>query len=377
MGSGKARLQLHSDACRQRCPVSLRPDFHFGVFGGSFMNPHLDSPMSRALQALGLVALMLAASAVEAARYPANPAAGAGLVCLSDSGLVCVDADDLSARWRALADAHTLEPVIADGMVLVGGGAGLHAFDAATGEARWQWRGEGLVFSPTVAGETVYVSDQGGRLAALELATGAPRWQRDLGGWSYPPAVLAGRLVTGGRDGVVRALDRASGGTLWRYDAGQELVYRPVAAGGRAIVTTFAGAVIALEPDGSVAWRASDPVPSFSPARAGPLLLFGGMDGRLRARRVADGTRVWEFRAAGQLAVPARHHAASGRVALVDPDGHAVVLDRADGRMLARVRIPGAPLGGPLHRPGSGWIVPYRADGTVGYLSVSQAGADE
>ena len=327
--------------------------------------------------ALGLIALVVVATTAGATSYPANPATGAGLVCVSNSGLVCLDADDLSLRWRALDGAHTLEPVIAGGLVLVGGGAGLQAFDAGSGERRWHWRGDGLVFSPTVDDGTAYVSDRGGQLVALDLATGTPRWRRDLGGWSYPPAVVSGRLVTGGRDGIVRALDPASGVTLWRRAAGQELVYRPVAAHGLAVVTTFAGRVLALEPDGDPAWQARDPVPSFSPSVAGPLLLFGGMDGRLRARFALDGAKAWEFGASGQLAEPARYHARSGEIALIDPDGHVAVLERARGRLRARARVPGAPMAGPIHRPGSGWIVPYRADGTIAYLPVSDRSADQ
>lgn len=332
--------------------------------------------MSSVPRVLALLALLLAATPGQAAQRPANPAVGAGMVCVSGSGLVCLDGDDLSPRWRALTGEHTLEPVIADGMVLVGGGAGLHAFAADTGTVLWRWRGRGLVFTPTVADGTAYAADRHGHLRALDLATGAPRWQRQLDGWSYPPAIVGGRLLTGGRAGVVRALDPADGRTLWRRSVGQELVYRPVAAGGLAVVTTFAGRVLAFTPDGDLAWEARDPVPSFSPAVAGPLLLFGGMDGRLRARRAADGAPVWEFAAAGQLAVPARHHPPSAQVALVDGDDNALVLDRADGRPLARLAVPGRALGAPLYRAGTGWIIFFDRDGTISHRSVSQSRAE-
>ena len=321
--------------------------------------------------------LLAIATTTHAATYPADPALGAGLLCVSDGGVVCLDAKDLSVRWRALGDAHTLEPVIAGGLVLVGGGAGLHALEADTGERRWHWAGEGLVFAPTIGADTAYAADRAGHVVALELEHGSVRWQRDLGGWSYPPAVVGGRLVSGGREGVVRALAPGDGATLWRHELGQELVYRPVPAAGLAVVTTFGGRIVAYAPDGRIAWQARDAVPSFSPAVAGPLLLFGGMDGRLRARVAATGAKAWDFQASGQLARPARHHAASDEVALVDADGHAFVLDGATGRLLLRVRIPGPPTGGPVHRPGAGWIVPYRDRGTMRYLPLSQTSADD
>lgn len=340
--------------------------------------------MSASLPSIGpvswlarVLALLLTLSATaDGAEYPARPAVGAGLVCLSDAGLVCLDGDDLTVRWRALEGEHTLEPVIAGDMVLVGGGAGLHAFEAASGERRWHWRGEGLVFTPSVDRDTAYVADQHGQLLALDLATGATRWQRDLDGWSYPPAIVAGRLVTGGREGVVRALDPADGRTLWRHELKQELVYRPVAAGDLAVITTFDGRILALDPEGNTVWTSRDPVASFSPVAAGDHLLFGGMDGRLRARHVGDGRLAWQVEAVGPLALPARHQAREAQAALLDADGNAIVVDMRNGNVMVRLSMPGKPVSAPLYRHAEGWIVFFREHGTIDWLPLSQLQAE-
>lgn len=331
---------------------------------------------SFALPRSALALLLTLSVTAGGAEYPARPAVGAGLVCVSDAGLVCFDEDDLTVRWQVLEGEHTLEPVIAGGMVLVGGGAGLHAFEAGSGEQRWHWRGKGLAFTPSVERDTAYVADQDGQLLALDLATGTPRWRRSLDGWSYPPAVVAGRLVTGGREGIVRALDPADGRTLWRHEMEQELVYRPVAVGDRAVVTTFSGHVLALDPEGETVWMARDPVPSFSPVRAGNLLLFGGMDGRLRARNIDDGRLAWRIRAAGPLVLPARHHAPVDRSALIDADGKVIVVDTHNGDAVARLSVPGKPVSAPLYRHARGWVVFFRERGTIDWSSLSQMQAE-
>ncbi len=331
---------------------------------------------SFALARSALALLLILSATAGGAEYPARPAVGAGLVCVSDAGLVCFDEDDLAVSWEALEGEHTLEPVIAGGMVLVGGGSGLHAFAAGSGKRRWHWRGKGLVFTPSVERDTAYVADQDGQLLALDLAAGTPRWRRNLDGWSYPPAVVAGRLVTGGREGVVRALDPVDGRTLWRHQTGQELVYRPVAVGDRAVVTTFSGRVLALDPDGESVWIARDPVASSSPVRSGNLLLFGGMDGHLRARGIEDGRLAWRIRAAGPLILTARHHAPVDRSALIDADGNAIIVDTRSGTVVTRLSVPGKPVSAPLYRHARGWVVFFRERGTIDWLPLSQLQAE-
>jgi len=328
------------------------------------------------LNALGL--LVMVALPVHGASYPQQPVAAADLVCVSNGGLVCMDSTDFGRQWSALDGEHTLEPVIADGRVLVGGAAGLQVFDAATGTLRWQWTADGLVFPPTVADGVVYASDQHGRFRALDLDSGRVLWQRRFSGWSYPPAVIGDRLVTGGRDGVVRGLDVADGTTRWRLSVEQELVYRPVAAGQLAIVTTFDGTVTAIDREGRRVWSVRDPAASFSPAVAGDLVLLGGWDGRLRARRRHTGDLVWERDiGAGQLNLPARPGPEGDTLGLATPDGEMLLLDRATGRIKHRTAPMPDAIGSPIHLPAHGWVILSRRSGTIVRRRLSESGAGE
>ena len=73
---------------------------------------------------------------------------------------------------------------MADGTVYVGGGGGLHAVDAATGDRKWVFTNpaDSVEAPPTVVNETVYFAsreiDDGflGALYAVDTGTGAQEW---------------------------------------------------------------------------------------------------------------------------------------------------------------------------------------------------------
>lgn len=275
----------------------------------------------------------------------------------------------MEKRWSALPDAHTFQPLISENAVVVGSTSGLQVLDRSDGTIRWQWRTGDEVFSPAADGNVVYVTDRGGRIAALGLDDGHVVWARQLEGWLYTPALVAGRVITGGRAGVVYALDRRTGETAWTRKLDQELVFRPVAVDDGVVVTTFRGSILRLDRDGRARWRQRDPAPSFSPTVADELLLFGGMDGVLRARDKGTGRLRWRVELSGPLAIPARVH--GDQVAVVTPDGALVVVDAADGSVLARVAVPGKILGAPFRSPGGGWRVFHREAGIISWVDAS------
>ncbi|MFJ9605995.1 PQQ-binding-like beta-propeller repeat protein [Kitasatospora sp. NPDC101176] len=111
--------------------------------------------------------------------------------------------------------------VVGSGVVCVTGTTGLQAFDAATGEPRWQvpvpeWSDLPWGTGPALGGGTVYAV-HGGSLHAYDAATGETRWSR--------AADVSGHLAADG-DGVyaagaaagVRAFDARTGGPRWTED---------------------------------------------------------------------------------------------------------------------------------------------------------------
>jgi outer membrane protein assembly factor BamB len=110
--------------------------------------------------------------------------------------LFALDADSGAVTWDWAVSKRTLTlPAYADGTLYVGAWAPgadaqrLHALDAADGSRQWTYRTPNSVRTPTVAGDTLYVS-QGESLDAVDVADGTRRWRLDIGARVAPPVVV-------------------------------------------------------------------------------------------------------------------------------------------------------------------------------------------
>lgn len=309
------------------------------------------------------------ASLAGAALYPSQPATTPDLLCVSESGLSCFNPGTMEVQWRALRGNYTYKPVITSSTVLVGSSTGLHVRHAADGSPHWRWNSGRETASPAISSGTVYAAGHGGRVAALDLADGDLVWSRRLDGRVYTPAMLGGQVIAGRRAASVVSLSAASGETLWRYTLQRGLVARPVALDDRIIVTSFDGSVLSLSPSGEVLWQKQDPAPSFSPSVGDELLVFGGMDGRLRAREPATGNLLWQVQLSGQLSIAAQLR--GDRVAITTPDGELAIIHTDDGEVLARTSLPGAPLGSPVALGSGDWRVFFRDAGEISWLDAT------
>lgn len=110
------------------------------------------------------------------------------------------------------------------GTIFVGIGPRVDAFDAQTGERKWQFTRDSSTFRPlpfAVRGDTVYVQGGGG-LLALDRADGGVRWKRTASDGTQSPfvgqfayAVDDTALYFWNSVGEVRALSVEDGSDLW------------------------------------------------------------------------------------------------------------------------------------------------------------------
>jgi len=338
----------------------------------SASEPSAEGRRLRRLGRLAICASLVVAGSLRlaaAAVHPAQPAVGDRLVCVSSSGLACFEASSMAHRWRALRGNYTFAPLVAGSVVLVGSTTGLHALRSEDGSPHWSWNSGRETASPAVQADTVFAAGRSGRIAALGLESGDARWRRRLGGRLYTPAVSGSLVFAGARNGSIYGLHRRTGDTLWTHSLPAKLVSRPVAVPGGVIITAFDGTVVKLADSGRVRWQKRDPAPSFSPTVAGEMLLFGGMDGELRARHRRSGDLLWRSRLPGSLSIPAA--ARGNRAAVVTPGGALHVIDAGTGDVLARVELPGAPLGSPVPLENGEWRVFFRDAGEVSWTSTS------
>ena len=111
------------------------------------------------------------------------------------------------------------------------------------------------------------------------------------------PIITADRVVLAHLPGIVAAFDRADGRVVWRAELSPE---QPLATDGTLVFIAAGEQIHALRlADGSAAWRAPTGTLT-APLTVKDGWLVAPIDGRLTARRVADGSAVWTIDAPPQ-----------------------------------------------------------------------------
>jgi outer membrane protein assembly factor BamB/predicted phosphodiesterase len=213
-----------------------------------------------------------------------------------------VDLPSYPDRWLAEA------PVIANGVVYVGGRGGYTALGLETGEVQWHaavergdakahvapvlwetlliarvgrrgvaalhrangdvvWEAPlsiaahcaGMVLHGDAAGDVVLCAERGGAVAAIDVRTGAvrSRWILAQGGVAAGIAVDRGRAFATTSTGLIVSVDAATGDVSWEVEAGLDLVDMvPYRRGGRSLLAPpvlWQGVVVVAACDGTLA----------------------------------------------------------------------------------------------------------------------------
>jgi outer membrane protein assembly factor BamB len=177
--------------------------------------------------------------------------------------------------WTGIGDAPTVlcSPTVADGTVYVGSANNaVHAFDAATGEQRWQFETTSYVeTAPAVHDGRVFTADADGVVYAVS-ADGREAWRHEteqnlhsrglvaadgtvyVGTAGNMPAVVSGDTDKS-KAGTVVALDAATGERQWTYQGPEDWFGGPALGDGRVYVGNHDGSVAALDADtGEAVW---------------------------------------------------------------------------------------------------------------------------
>lgn len=226
-----------------------------------------------------------------------------------DNKLYAIDADSGAERWHFDAKDKVLStPAVADGRVFFGSfDHHVYALDAKTGALAWKFDTlEPIVSSPLVANGMVYIGSRSSDLFALDAVTGAKHWSFFYwSSWVESSAqIYKGTLYIGSSDfQQVLALDPYSGKEKWRRDVGGDAWSVPAMSDARVYIGVTGmpgyfmearGGFFALDrTDGKPVWRFPMPAGAngetygvaSSPALAGGLVLFGGLDGTFYAFR--------------------------------------------------------------------------------------------
>ena len=257
--------------------------------------------------------------------------------------------------WTKQFDAPLTAPASVAGnrVFVVASDSTAWALDAATGKTDWQLPGAPSVAAmvggaaPAIAGDLVLLPTPGGELIAARRDNGQIVWRTVVAGTRIgvayasitdvtgDPVVAGNTVYVGNQSGRVMALDTRDGSQIW---ATQEAAYGPVwPVGGSVFLMSDRNRLVRLDAsDGQVIWsqplplftetrerRRAEIYPHYGPVLAGGRLIVGSGDGVLRSFDPVSGAITGE--------VPLRSGAA---VAPIVVGGVLYVLTR-DGQLVA------------------------------------------
>lgn len=205
-------------------------------------------------------------------------------------------------------------PLLIDGQLHIGGADGtVQALDAENGAMRWKTQLPGrILHSPASDGRHLFIVSEAGTVQALALRDGRPTWQYRMKSRSgAAPMVHAGRVFANDRSGVLYALDATDGRSLWR--------------------TQFWTSWIESEPafDGDTLYIGSSDLRKIS--------AIDTRNGHVRWRTDVGG---WSWGTPLQLGDHLIVGMAAGKPYFLEHTAGIGLLDRRDGRLLARRTVP-------------------------------------
>ena len=153
-----------------------------------------------------------------------------GTVYAGSSSLFAFDAATGDRRWEMPVEAQatiSTTPAFADGSLFVGtaeggdnGAGSIRAIDTETGDEQWRVQTGPIRFSsPGIRNETVIVPDNKGTIYALATKDGTKRWSVEISeSLTCPPTISDETVYIGSQDGTLYALNLETGDQRWSSD---------------------------------------------------------------------------------------------------------------------------------------------------------------
>lgn len=228
-----------------------------------------------------------------------------------------------------------------------------------------------LVTAPVVAAGTVFTMDIEGRVSAFDAATGDRRWdvrlraleERSKVGFGGGVTYYGGRIYATSGHGFVAALDARDGREIWREEFGIPFRSSATVASGRVYVLTHDNQLLVLDADsGELLWdhlgivEDAGILGAAAPAITGDSVVVAFSSGELIAMRAENGQVAWQdsLGRTGRLTALATLNDIDGhpvidrgRVYAINHSGRMVAIDLRTGERVWESNIGG------LHTP---WI---------------------
>jgi eukaryotic-like serine/threonine-protein kinase len=244
------------------------------------------------------------------------------VVCTgAEGGIVALDVVHGERRWAAEGPrraSHVLS--LSDRLIAAVDIKGVvHTYVASTGEPKWKVDADADALL-AADGEAVYLVTKAGELRGVGRSDAKVRWTADVprafrGKKLLPPGIAGGgRLVVRTGDGDVLAVDTEDGSKAWEVREQFDRAVRPAVQGGTVYINGKSLTARALS-DGSERWTRKEQGPgshqeTWGPPLALPTAVYASHGRTPRRMNPSDGRKVWDSRArsmvAGPLAVQGR-----------------------------------------------------------------------
>lgn len=182
----------------------------------------------------------------------ATPGGGMLFVSKADKKLHALSDKDGKTLWTYTSGSQGLReaPAYSDGLVFLGEYDGIFSIiDAKTGKRLNGGGAGGAINTPTVSNGNVYFSSWDGSVNAVKIKGVEPLWNVNVHDTiTTQPAIGGGKIVVGTGRGAVIALGENNGRTLWRFNTnGGNISATPVIADGLVFAGGEAGGMFVLD----------------------------------------------------------------------------------------------------------------------------------
>ncbi|MDO9323623.1 MAG: PQQ-binding-like beta-propeller repeat protein, partial [Methanoregula sp.] len=255
------------------------------------------------------------------------PAIDGGILYSSPWQIEALDAETGEKLWDYYPGNSFDTPTIVNGIVYAGNGNdNVYAFNAKTGDVRWNFTTIGDNRGLAISNDTVYLMaihvnrtfassanrsvdriETANRIYALNAKTGALKWKITPPGNVSCGITIANGTLYAGADNNFYAFDARNGEVLWSRTIGY-CYSAPAVANGFVYVGSDNANLYALNAEnGTLKWNYTMKKNimlggySPSPSYADGVVYAGGIDGNLYALEAKTGTLRWNFTTGGYI----------------------------------------------------------------------------
>lgn len=200
----------------------------------------------------------------------------------------------------------------------------LYALDAQTGQEKWVFHGKGILTSPAIFNDTIFVTTKAGFLYAIDRNSGQEKWKFKANASFYSATATSKAVYFFDDDGWLYAVDSADGKQKWKTNKPTKILTGITVSNGLIFFSGQQFGAYAIDAEtGQEKWSFGSRKLCLAPVSAKNVVYFTCED-ELYAFEPTTGQQLWKFKSpVGVISAPA---VKDGVLYFVSKDGYAFTL---------------------------------------------------